>query len=284
MTMSIVPMHPVIGAEIKGVDLTKPVDNETQAKIRKAFEDHVVVVFRGQDLSDADQVRAGQIFGKVVIRAKPAVGDLSNQGGEWDTPFMYVTNIVENGKPLGAFGDGEMWFHHDTSYYEEPHRATMLYSQKLTSSGGETCFANQYAAYDRIPRKLRDKLEGKKVLQVHDYKRRERLDVDTIDLGKVRNYSQPIFITHPSTGRKSLYVSRLMTARIEGMPKAESEEILAQLFDISEEPEIVYEHKWQVGDLVAWDNWCSTHMRKDFPREEPRLMRRITIEGRAMQF
>ncbi len=284
MAMSVVPLHPVIGAEIKGVDLTKPVDKETQAKCRKAFEDHVVVVFRGQDLSDADQVRAGEIFGKVVVRERPPVGDLSTQGGNWNTPFMYVTNIVEDGKPLGSFGDGEMWFHHDTSYYEEPHRATLLYSQKLTTWGGETCFANEYAAYDMIPLKLRDKLEGKKVLQVHDYKRRERLDLDVIDLSKVRHQVQPIFITHPATGRKSLYVSRLMTARIEGMPKAESEDILAQLFDISEDPSIVYEHKWKIGDLVCWDNWCSIHMRKDFPREEPRLMRRITVEGQAMGF
>jgi taurine dioxygenase len=284
MSISVVPLHPVIGAEIRGVDLTKPVDSQTQAAIRKAFDDHVVAVFRGQDLSDADHVRASEVFGKVFIREQPKVGDLSGQGGDWNTPFMYVTNIVENGKPLGSFGDGEMWFHHDTSYYEEPHRATLLYSQKLTTWGGETCFANQYAAYDRIPRKLRDRLEGRKVLQVHDYKRRERLDLDVIDLGKVRHYVQPIFITHPATGRKSLYVSRLMTARIEGMPKAESEEILAQLFDISEDPEIVYEHKWKVGDLVVWDNWCSIHMRRDFPREEPRLMRRTTIEGQAMRF
>ncbi len=283
MAITVEKLHPVIGAEIKGVDLKKSIDDATRAEVRKAFDDNVVVVFRGQDLSDEDHVRAGEIFGKVVLRERPNVGDLSIHGGAWNTPFMYVTNIVENGKPLGAFGDGEMWFHHDTSYYEEPHRATLLYSQKLTTWGGETCFANQYAAYDRIPKKLRDKLEGKYVLQVHDYKRRERLNLDVIDLGKVRHHVQPIFITHPATGRKSLYVSRLMTARIEGMPKAESEEILAELFDISEDPAIVYEHKWKVGDLVCWDNWCSIHMRKDFPREEPRLMRRITIEGQAMQ-
>ena len=284
MPMSVVPLHPSIGAEIKGVDLTKPVDKETQARIRKAFEDHVVVVFRGQDLTDADHVRAGEIFGKVVIRERPKVGDLSKQGGDWNNPFMYVTNIVENGKPLGSFGDGEMWFHHDTSYYQEPHRATLLYSQKLTTSGGETCFSNMYKAYDNIPRALRDKLEGRKVLQMHDYKRRERLNLDTIDLSKIRHYVQPLFITHHATGRKALYVSRLMSTRIEGLSREESEDALNQLFDISEDPSIVYEHKWQIGDLVVWDNWSSIHMRKDFPREEPRMMRRITIEGQAMRF
>ena len=197
---------------------------------------------------------------------------------------MMVTNIVENGQPIGAFGDGEMWFHHDTSYYPEPHRATLLYSMKLPTWGGNTCFSNMYKAYENIPRTLRDRLEGRKVLQIHDYKRRERLDLDQIDIGALRHHEQPIFITHPATGRKALYISRLMSRRIEGLPRPESEAALAQLFDISENPAIVYEHEWKLGDLVIWDNWCSIHARKDFPRDQPRLMRRLTIEGQAMTF
>ena len=281
-TLAVVPMHPVIGAEIRGVDLSKPVDAGTAAAIRKAFEDHVMLVFRGQDLCEADQLRAGEIFGRVAERKRPAVGNLP--GGDYDTPFMLVTNIVEDGKSIGAFGDGEMWFHHDTSYYPEPHRATLLYAQKLTSWGGETCFANMYKAYDMIPRALRDRLEGRKVLQMHDYKRRERLDLNTADLSKIRHHEQPLFITHAATGRKALYVSRLMSTRIEGLSREESEDALNQLFDIAETPSIIYQHSWQLGDLVIWDNWASIHARKDFPREEPRLMRRITIEGQAMRF
>ncbi len=119
---------------------------------------------------------------------------------------------------------------------------------------------------------------------MHDYKRRERLNVDTADLSKIRHNWQPLFITHPATGKKALYISRLMSAKIEGLSHEESEAALEQLFDISEEPAIVYEHKWALGDLVIWDNWCSIHARKDFPREEPRLMRRLTIEGQAMHF
>jgi taurine dioxygenase len=130
-----------------------------------------------------------------------------------------------------------------------------------------------YKAYENIPRPLREKLEG-----------RERLDLDKIDLNSVRHQWQPIFITHHATGRKSLYISRLMSARIEGMSKEESEDALEQLFDISEDPAIVYEHEWKLGDLVIWDNWCSIHARKDFPRDQPRLMRRLTIEGQAMRF
>jgi taurine dioxygenase len=280
--MKVTPLSKALGAEITGLDLRQPLDDAGVKAIRDAFDQHIFVVFREQQLSEEDQLRAAGYFGRVHVRRKPTT--TRDPGGAFDTPFMLVTNIVENGKSIGVFGDGEMWFHHDTSYYPEPHRATLLYSMKLPSWGGNTCFSNMYKAYENIPRALRDKLEGKKVLQVHDYKRRERLDLDTIDLNSVRHYEQPIFITHPATGRKALYISRLMSAQILGLSRDESEAALEQLFEISEDPSIVYEHEWKLGDLVIWDNWCSIHARKDFPREEPRLMRRLTIEGQAMRF
>ncbi len=282
MAISVVQVHNAIGARINDVDLSQPVDDATKAQLRQAFDDHVVLVLRNQQLDESLQLQAAEIFGTVAVRKRPISGQ--GPGGDYDTPFMLVTNIVENGVSIGAFGDGEMWFHHDTSYYPEPHRATLLYAVKITSRGGETCFSNMYKAYEMIPRGLRDKLEGRKVLQLHDYKRRERLDLDAIDLSQVRHFEQPIFITHPATGRKALYVSRLMSARIEGLSREDSEAALAELFDISEHPSIVYEHSWQLGDLVIWDNWASIHMRKDFPRDEPRLMRRLTIEGQPMRF
>jgi len=282
MPIAVEPLSPALGAEIKGVDLTKPLDEAAVKTINDAFDKHIVVVFRDQELTEADQLRAAGYFGKVHIRRRPANG--RTPGGDYDTPFMMVTNIVENGKSIGAFGDGEMWFHHDTSYYAEPHRATFLYSMKLTSSGGQTCFSNMYQAYDNIPQPLKSRIEGRNVLQVHDYKRRERIDLESVALEKILHHEQPIVITHPTTGRKALYISRLMSARIDGLSHEESEAALEQLFDISEDPAIVYEHDWRLGDLVVWDNWCSIHARKDFPREEPRLMRRCTIEGRALGF
>jgi taurine dioxygenase len=275
-------LHPALGAEIIGVDLSKPIADETRAAIAQAFNDHIVLVVRDQDLDEAGQLRAAEIFGKVAIRRRPPG---KSPGGDFDTPFMMVTNIIlPNGQSLGAFGDGEMWFHHDTSYYPEPHRATLLFSMKLPTWGGNTCFSNMYQAYENIPRKLRDRLEGRRVLQIHEYKRRERLNLDEVDFDKVRHFEQPIFITHPATGKKALYISRLMSARIEGLSKAESEDALEQLFEISEDPSIVFEHEWKLGDMVIWDNWCSIHARKDFPRDQERLMRRCTIEGRSMQF
>ena len=280
--ISVVPMKAALGAEMKGVDLTRPLDDATVTAIRDAFDRNIVLVFRDQDLTEEQQLRAAGCFGKVAWRKRSPNGN--TPGGSYDTPFMLVTNIVKDGVSLGAFGDGEMWFHHDTSYYPEPHRATLLYAVQLPSWGGNTCFSNMYKAYDNIPRKLRDRLEGRKVLQLHDYKRRERIDIDKTDISGMLHYEQPIFITHPATGKKALYISRLMSARIEGLSREESEDALNQLFDISEDPAIIYEHEWRLGDLVIWDNWCSIHARKDFPRDQDRMMRRLTIEGQAMRF
>lgn len=282
MSVTVTPIQAPLGAEVTGVDLTRPLDDADTASLRSAFDDHIVLVFRDQNLDEDAQLRVAGYFGKVAWRKRSPNG--STPGGSYDTPFMLVTNIVEDGKPVGAFGDGEMWFHHDTSYYPEPHRATFLYAMQLPSAGGNTCFSNMYKAYENIPPALRDRLEGRKVLQLHDYKRRERIDVDKVDLSGILHHEQPIFVTHPATGRKALYISRLMSARIEGMGPDESEAALETLFEISEDPAIIYEHEWRSGDMIMWDNWCSIHARKDFPRDEPRLMRRLTIEGQAMTF
>ena len=279
MSITVTPMSAACGAEISGIDLRDPLDAAAVKAIEEAFHDHVVVVFRGQDITEDEQMAFANAFGGLGDRKRSPNG--STPGGSYDTPFMFVTNILDEktGEPIGAFGDGEMWFHHDTSYYEKPHKATLLYSITLPSSGGNTCFANMYKAYDNVPDDLKAKLDGRKVLQIHDYKRRERIDIYNSDISSMLQYEQPIFVTHPATRRKALYISRLMSAKIEGLAPDENENILNQLFDISEDPSVVFEHVWKKGDLVMWDNYASIHMRRDFPRDEPRLMRRLTLAG-----
>ncbi len=279
MSITVEPLSNACGAEIKGVDLREPISEATAREIEDAFHEHVVVVFRDQDITEEEQMAFANMFGGLGERRRSPNG--STPGGSYDTPFMFVTNIKDEktGEPIGAFGDGEMWFHHDTSYYEKPHKATLLYSITLPSWGGNTCFSNMYKAYENVPDELKAKLEGRKVLQIHDYKRRERIDIYNSDISGMLQYEQPIFVTHPATGRKALYISRLMSARIEGLAPDENEEILNQLFDISEDPSVVFEHEWKLGDMVMWDNYASIHMRKDFPRDEPRLMRRLTLNG-----
>ncbi len=279
MTITVTPLSEACGAKISGVDLREPLDARTVKDIEQAFHDHVVVVFRGQDITEDEQIAFANAFGGLGERRRSPNGN--NPGGSYDTPFMLVTNIRDekSGEPIGAFGDGEMWFHHDTSYYEKPHKATLLYSITLPSWGGNTCFANMYKAYENVPSDLKEKLDGRKILQIHDYKRRERIDIYNSDISGMLQWEQPIFVTHPATKRKALYISRLMSAKIEGLGPDENEEILEQLFDISEDPSVVFEHEWKKGDLVMWDNYASIHMRKDFPRDEPRLMRRLTLNG-----
>jgi taurine dioxygenase len=222
MSITVEPLSDACGAEIKGVDLREPLDSETVKAIEDAFHEHVVVVFRGQDINEDDQRRFANHLGGLGERKRSPNG--TTPGGSYDTPFMFVTNMRdEKGEPLGAFGDGEMWFHHDTSYYEEPHKATLLYSVTLPDSGGNTCFANMYKAYERLSADLKARLDGRKILQIHDYKRRERIDIYNSDISGMLQYQQPIFVTHPATGRRALYISRLMSARLEGLEAEEKE-------------------------------------------------------------
>jgi taurine dioxygenase len=278
--LSIRPLTEFVGAEVVDFD----VGNEPEAGVidllNEALDQHVALVFRKQSLTEEDQTRFAAHFGPLGVRRK-APRDLRDGDDNTRGYVMLVTNIPEAAKSAaGSYGDGEMWFHADSCYYEIPNRATFLYSVELPSMGGNTRVNSMYAAYENVPDRLRERLEGRRVLQIHDHKRRERLDLDKIVIEDLRHFWQPIFITHPRTGRRALYVNRLMTASIEGLEREESDAILEELFRIAEDPAIGYEHEWRLGDLLVWDNYASIHMRTDFPREERRLLRRCTVSGK----
>jgi len=129
-----------------------------------------------------------------------------------------------------------------------------------------------------VPTALKRKLAGKKALHIHEYKRSEKANL-AADISAIPHFEHPVFITHPDTGRKTLFVDRLMTARIEGLDANESDAILDELYEIGERPEFIFEHVWQLGDFLMWDNRCTIHARKDFPKGERRLLRRCTVEG-----
>ena len=156
--------------------------------------------------------------------------------------------------------------------------ASMLYALEVPSTGGNTLFANGYMAYETLPDGIKRRIEGRKALNAYDYdgaamKRGTRL------ADGVPSCVHPVVRTHPATGRKALYVNRLMTVRIEGLSEPESNELLATLFDHQERREFIYEHVWRPGDLLMWDNRCTLHARTDFSANERRLMRRVTILG-----
>ena len=265
------PLSAAVGAEIIGVDLREPLDDATFAQILSAWHKHLVILLRDQKLTEEDQVRFAERFGppakihtKQFMQKHPAV--------------MLISNIREDGKPIGALPDGEMHFHTDQCHQERPAMASMLYAIEIPSKGGNTLFANAYTAYETLPAELKRRIEGRKAVNAYDYD-----SAATIRGGDVSadapSYAHPVVRTHPATGRKALYVNRLMTRRIEGLPPQESEELLNQLFDHQERPEFIYEHVWRPGDILMWDNRCTLHARTDFSADERRLLRRVTILG-----
>ncbi|HXL47657.1 MAG TPA: TauD/TfdA family dioxygenase [Xanthobacteraceae bacterium] len=265
------PLSAALGAEIIGIDLRQEIGDDVFAQIRDAWYQNLVILLRDQKLSEEEQVRFAAKFGppaqihtKQFVRNHPAV--------------MLISNICEDGKPIGALPDGEMHFHTDQCHQELPAMASMLYALEVPSTGGNTLFANGYRAYETLPPEIKRRIEGCKAVNAYDYdtaatKRGTRL------APSVPSYAHPVVRTHPATGRKALYVNRLMTVRIEGLPARESEELLAFLFDHQERRDFIYEHIWRAGDLLIWDNRCTLHARTDFSPNERRLMRRVTILG-----
>ncbi|MEA2990625.1 MAG: taurine dioxygenase [Alphaproteobacteria bacterium] len=280
LDIQVTPLSPACGAEISGVDLTKPLRQETVEAIKDAWGRHLVLVFRGQKVSQDDQLRFASYFGDLGSRKKaPEALKTRTEGVLQDNEkVLLVSNIKVDGVPIGAFGEGEFWFHIDSGYSAKPYKYTFLYALELPSTGGNTMFSNMYKAYEAVPAALKDKLRGRKALHIHEYNRARQAN-SSGDISGIPHFAHPIFITHPDTGRKTLFVDRLMTTRIEGMSQEESDAILDQLYDLGERREFIFEHVWKLDDFLMWDNRCTIHARTDFPKEERRLLRRCTVEG-----
>ena len=272
MAIEIVPLSPALGAEIRGIDLVRPLDAATFAAIQEAWHQHLVIVLRGQRLDEAQQVRFAERFGELSPIHTAHHSDTNKA-------VMYIGNRKKDGKIVGALPLGEMQFHSDQCYRERPAMGTMLYSIEIPSKGGNTLFANAYKAYEALPPEVRQRVEGRKAVQVYDYDGGvlDRKNMVAPEAGM--SFAHPLARTHPATGRKALYVNRLMTHHIEGLPREESDRLLALMFETIERKEFVYEHRWRVGDVLLWDNRCTLHARRDFNPDENRWMRRVTIQG-----
>jgi len=276
MAITAIPLTKHIGAEIRGVDLTKPIGEDTRQEIYRLWLDHLILLFRGQELSQEQLIAATKVFGDQAVSNRKV--DLLPPGWARLLPgIMLISNIRENGVPIGNLPDGEMWFHHDMLHVAVPHKGTCLYSLEVPSKGGNTKFANCYRAYETMPAALKAKLEGRRAF--NSYRLGEAKRGDGMGVDQVNESGHPVFRTHEETGRKGVYINRLMTVGIEGMKPEESREVLEAAFDHSENPEWVYEHVWQPHDLIVWDNRCSMHARTDFSEGERRLMMRTTIAG-----
>ena len=163
------PLSPAIGVAIGGIDLRQELDPDVVAEIRRAWCDNSIMLIRGQNLTEEDQLRFARTLGNIAPRSRPPV-ERRSYVPDPDNPMHLVTDCVDDqGCRLGSLGHGEMWFHTDKCYEERPHRATLLYALEIPSSGGETKLASRYRAYDQLPATLKEKLEGRRVLQLYDF-------------------------------------------------------------------------------------------------------------------
>jgi taurine dioxygenase len=275
-TLEFVPLTKHIGCEVVGIDLREPIAPTAATAIYRAWLDHAVLLFRDQYLTQEDLVRVTGIFGDFAPLGRPA--HTLPKGFTKILPnIMLISNIRENGETIGALPDGEMMFHHDTIHRDEPHKATLLYSVEIPTYGGDTLFASGTAAYDTLDPAMKQKLDGLKAVNFYVYNSVKRNDKQGVDA--TSQAVHPVVRTHEETKRKALYVNRLMSVRIEGMPEHESDALLNFLFEHCEKPEFVYSHVWRKGDLIVWDNRCSSHARTDFPSDQRRLLLRTTVKG-----
>ncbi|UFQ95857.1 TauD/TfdA dioxygenase family protein [Pseudomonas wenzhouensis] len=280
-SFAIRPFDAPLGAEIIGLDLTRPLSDEDFARIHRAHLDHALLVFRDQRITPEQQIAFSRRFGPLQIHVLRQFL-LSNH-----SEIFIISNIIENGQPIGLGDAGKFW-HSDLSYKELPSLGSMLLAQELPEEGGDTLFASQQLAYETLPAALRQAIDGKRA--AHSYTARyadqvfagvHRPTLTEAQLAEVKAVVHPVVRTHPETGRKGLFVNENFTTHILDVPEDESRQILAELYAHSARPEFIYRHQWQPHDLVFWDNRALIHLATGCPSQLRRRMHRTTIQGDA---
>jgi len=276
--MEVRPTGVALGAEIRGVDLTQ-ISEQDFADIHHAWLDHQVLLFRGQNLDDEQLIAFSRRFGELDWAPIQETGRRFVEGH----PEIYVvSNVIENGVPIGSLGAGEAVWHTDMSYMPDPPKASMLYALETPPSGGNTGFVSMYAAYEAMPAALQQRIRGMSLKHDGTYNSGGyvRQGVDAVDdpltsPGAVH----PIVCKHPETGRPVLYLGRRRNAYITGLPLAESEALLNELWSYADREELAWYNQWRLGDLVIWDNRCTMHRRDPFDSNARRIMHRTQVKG-----
>ncbi len=278
MTLSLKPMTTTsFVTEVVNVDLSQPVDAATASALRAAINQHSILVFRGQTIDNDQHVAFSRNFGDLEIHTVkqyllpdyPEIIALANRGENGTTP-------IDNG--------GAYW-HTDISYKAKPPMGSLLYSLEVPPEGGDTLYADMYAAYDALSDAMKENLEGLRA--VHGYEARfsrmgeggKRPKLSAEQLAEVPEVTHPIVRTHPESGRKALYVNEGFTLGVEGLPLDEGRDLLDALNAHATQPQFIYAHHWRAGDLVFWDNRATMHCATDYDTRYARTMHRTTIQG-----
>jgi taurine dioxygenase len=291
--LKIVPTGKGVGAEIRGVDLSQPVPEDLQETLRRAWSEHLVLLFRDQDLTSDQYLQAARIFGEPQIGAARAyyekAGMKSVRNSLPQPELSVLSNLDKNGNPVkenDGLGSLEVVWHTDNSYIEQPPAGSTLYAREIPSdNSGKTSFNNQYRAYEELPADLKKAIQGK----------RSKQDASRNSAGVLRpgvkkpekpedvpGPMHPLVRVHPVTGRKALYLGRRRiwpSQYIEGMPQDESEALLNKLWAHATQEKYKWTHEWRVGDLLIWDNRCAQHYREPVNSEQRRVMWRSQFQG-----
>lgn len=281
MEPTFTPLHPLFAAEVSGVDLARPLDAATHRAIAEAIDRYAVLVFRGQPLTDDQQVAFAALFGPLenygslnsrkrpMRLARPEIADVSNLS---TTDTVYGPNSKQRGNNLA----NQLW-HTDSSFKLPPGHLSMLSAHAVPSWGGETQYADMRAAYDDLPAALRERIDdlwsehsivySRALIGFEDFPDHVKAQLPPVQ--------QPLVRRHPGSGRRTLYLAA-HAAHIVGMPVPEGRLLLRELMERATQREYVYTHHWRADDLVVWDNRCTMHRGRPFPEDEPRDMRRVT--------
>lgn len=282
--LDIKPTRAALGAEIRGIDLSQAMDDETFRAIEAALHEHEVIFLRNQRISPEQHLAFSSRFGQLEkhVRAdccKPGYPEI-----------FVVSNIIENGKPIGTQDAGLFW-HSDLAYMAVPSRGSLFYALEVPHDDtgkplGDTMFASTTAAWSALPADIRQTVSSRRAVTSYakgyyrDRKSGARPPLSEAQKALTPDVEHPVMRTHPYTGRPCLFVNEGYTASIAGMAPEESDHLLKLLFEHLSRPEFIYRHQWQVGDLLIWDN-CSTQHRAvfDYALPQRRRMERTTLCG-----
>ncbi len=278
--------HPLIGTEVRGLDLSKPLDDATFAAVHALWIEHLLLVFPDQSISDEQHIVFGRRFGELEVH--PSLAHRSSSNRE----IYRVSNVDEAGtiippkETAWQYLNLSWLWHTDSSFREVPSKGSILHGIETTNAGGNTLFANLYAAYDDLSADMKGRIEGKWVIHDHDFiiKQSKELAAKQ-DKGKydaLPPVRHPLVQLHPVTRRRCLFLSPHTMVAIESMPEADGRKLLDDLIAHAIQPKYVYKHVWAKDDVIMWDNRCTMHSVEPFDNTSiRRIMHRVTLVGEA---
>ena len=279
MAVSIRNLDAPLGAEIGGVDLAEPLARADVSAIEAAWKTRLVIVARGQRLSDPQLLAFTRQFGELDPPGPNPYGEPFNKQFP---DINVISNVVENGKPIGNLGAGEAVWHADMTYIDVPPKASILHALEVPPAAGNTYFADMYAAYEALPATLKRGIEGK--VAIHDASRNSAGLLrkgyrEVTDVRETMGARHPLVRTDPETGRPALFLGRRPNSYIIGMDVAASEALLDALWEHATQPRFALCHEWRVGDVLMWNNLAVLHRRDPFDPAARRVMHRTQIKG-----